>query len=61
MDDIREKDLPGFLAGEGTTTRMKKYSSSEKYQWLMQHYEISQTFEFQGAELTYYTRKKGLN
>ena len=61
MDDIREKDLPGFLAGEGTTTRMKKYSSSEKYQWLMQHYEVSQTFEFQGAELTYYTRKKGLN
>lgn len=57
MDDIREKDLPAFLAGEGTMERMKKYSSKEKYQWITDHYEVSQTFEFKGAILRYYTKK----
>lgn len=57
MDDIREKDLPGFLAGENAVRRLQKYSSSEKSQWLLEHYEVSQTFEFQGAVLEYYTRK----
>ena len=57
MDDIREKDLPGFIAGENAVKRLKKYSSSEKSQWLLEHYELSQTFEFQGAVLEYYTKK----
>ena len=57
MDDIREKDLPGFLAGENAVRRLQKYSSSKKSQWLLEHYEVSQTFEFQGAVLEYYTRK----
>lgn len=57
MDDIREKDLDGFIAGENAVKRLQKYSSSEKSQWLLEHYEISQTFEFQGAVLEYYTKK----
>ena len=57
MDDIREKDLPAFLAGEGTMERLAKYSSKEKYQWITDHYEVSQTFEFKGAILRYYTKK----
>ena len=57
MDDIREKDLPSFLAGEGTMERLKKYSSKDKYQWITEHYEVSQTFEFKGAVLRYFTKK----
>ena len=57
MDDIREKNLSGFLAGENAVKRLQKYSSSEKSQWLLDNYEVSQTFEFQGAVLEYYTRK----
>ncbi|HIY01686.1 MAG TPA: hypothetical protein IAA26_07575 [Candidatus Blautia faecipullorum] len=57
MDDIREKDLPGFLAGEGTMERLGKYSSKEKYQWIKDNYKISQTFEFKGAVLRYFTKK----
>ena len=56
MDDIREKDLPAFLAGERTMERLEKYSSSEKYKWITDHYEVSQTFEFKGAVLRYFTK-----
>lgn len=57
MDDIREKNLPAFLAGEGTISRMEKYSSKDKSKWLLDTYEVSQTFEFKGATLQYYTQK----
>lgn len=57
MDDIKEKQLPAFFAGEGTISRMKKYSSKEKSTWLLDTYEVSQTFEFKGAVLEYYTLK----
>lgn len=57
MDDIREKDLPSFLAGEGTMERMEKYSNKDKYQWITDHYKVSQTFEFKGAVLRYYIKK----
>lgn len=57
MDDIKEKQIPAFLAGEGTISRMEKYSSKEKSQWLLDTYQVSQTFEFKGAVLQYYTLK----
>ena len=57
MDDIRAKDLPAFLAGEGTMERLAKYSSSEKYLWITENYEVSETFEFKGAVLRYFTKK----
>ena len=57
MDDIKEKQLPAFLAGEGTISRMEKYSSKEKSKWLLDTYQVSQTFEFKGAVLQYYTLK----
>lgn len=57
MDDIREKQIPAFLAGEGTISRMEKYSSKEKSKWLLDTYQVSQTFEFKGAVLQYYTLK----
>lgn len=57
MDDIRQKNLSGFIAGENAIERLQKYSSSEKSNWLLNHYELTQTFEFQGAVLKYYTRK----
>lgn len=57
MDDIKEKQIPAFLAGEGTISRMEKYSSKEKSKWLLDTYQVSQTFEFKGAILQYYTLK----
>ena len=57
MDDIKEKQLPAFLAGEQTVSRLKKYSSEEKSSWLLDTYQVSQTFEFKGAVLEYYTLK----
>lgn len=57
MDDIKEKQIPAFLAGEGTISRMEKYSSKEKSQWLLDTYQVSQIFEFKGAVLQYYTLK----
>lgn len=57
MDDIKEKQLPAFLAGEETVSRMKKYSSKEKSSWLLDTYQVAQTFEFKGAVLEYYTLK----
>lgn len=57
MDDIKEKQLPSFLAGEETVSRIKKYSSKEKSSWLLNTYQVAQTFEFQGAVLEYYTLK----
>ena len=58
MDDIRAKDLPAFLAGEGTMERLAKYSSSEKYLWITENYEVSETFEFKGAVLRISQRKR---
>lgn len=57
MDDIREKNLSGFLAGENAVKRLQKYCSKEKSDWLLDNYQIAQTFEFQGAVLEYYTKK----
>lgn len=48
---------PAFLAGEQTVSRLKKYSSEEKSSWLLDTYQVSQTFEFKGAVLEYYTLK----
>lgn len=57
MDDIKSRNIPAFLAGEGTMERLKKYSSHEKYQWITENYEVAQTFEFKGAVLRYFTKK----
>ena len=57
MDDIKAKKIPAFLAGEGTISRLEKYSSREKSQWLLDTYEISREFEFKGAVLQYFTLK----
>ena len=56
MDEIREKEIPAFLAGENTMKGLAKYCTSEKYQWLTENYELSQTFEFKGAVLEYFTK-----
>lgn len=57
MDEIREKEIPAFLAGEQAIERFVKYCSEEKSSWLLENYEIAQEFEFQGAVLRYYVKK----
>ena len=56
INDIREKDLPGFLVGENTAKKFREFASDQN-QWLEEHYEVSQEFEFNGAVLQYYTKK----
>ena len=56
INDIREKDLPGFLAGENTAKKFREFASDQN-QWIEEHYEVSQEFEFNGAVLQYYTKK----
>ena len=57
IDDIKSKQLPAFFAGESSVTHLKKYSSKEKSSWLLDTYQVAQTFEFKGSVLEYYTLK----
>lgn len=56
IEDIRRKDIPAYLVGEDTYKKLEKFAS-DKNQWLEEHYELSQEFEFQGAIFGYYTKK----
>ncbi len=56
IEDIRSKDLPGFLVGENTIKKLRNFSSDQN-QWLEEHYQITQEFEFQGAVFQYFTKK----
>ena len=56
MEDIQKKNLSCFLAGENAVKRLQKYCSKDKSDWLLNNYQIAQTFEFQGAVLEYYIR-----
>ncbi len=56
IEDIKGKDLPGFLVGENTVKKLRNFSSDQN-QWLEEHYEVAQEFEFQGAVFQYFTKK----
>lgn len=56
IEDIKEKDIPGFLAGEETMTKLERFAS-DKNRWIKEHYELSREFTFQGAVFQYYTKK----
>ena len=51
--DMQEKKPAGVLLGEGSMRRLEKFASDGNA-WFEENYELSRTFEFEGAVLEYY-------
>ena len=56
IQDIKEKEIPGFLTGEETMKKLERFASDEN-RWIKENYELSREFTFQGAVFEYYTKK----
>lgn len=57
IEDIRQKEIPSFLVGEGTVKRLRKFAADNN-EWIESNYTITKEFEVQGAIFYYFEKNK---